>query len=119
MNEILQAASAFCGGTRPDPATVVTLVDQLRGRFGVDFVLRVLCIASSTYHAWMARQADPSRREREDRAITSEITDIAPPSGGTTAARRHTRSCGVGHPRVAQAGRAADAPSRFAGRLPA
>ncbi|MEU6148364.1 IS3 family transposase [Actinosynnema sp. NPDC047251] len=31
----------------------------------------------------MARQADPSDREREDRAITAEITDIHTASGGT------------------------------------
>ncbi|TWP44962.1 hypothetical protein FKR81_40480 [Lentzea tibetensis] len=36
--------------TRPDPATVVKLVSQLRGRFGVEPILRVLGIASSTYY---------------------------------------------------------------------
>ncbi|WP_033440830.1 IS3 family transposase [Saccharothrix sp. NRRL B-16314] len=59
------------------------LVEQLRGRFGVEFVLRVLGVASSTYHGWVARQAGPSRREREDEAIAAEITDIHTASGGT------------------------------------
>ncbi|MFE2758237.1 IS3 family transposase [Actinosynnema sp. NPDC059335] len=59
------------------------LVEQLRGRFGVEFVLRVLGVASSTYRGWVARQAAPSDREREDRAITDEITDIHTASGGT------------------------------------
>ncbi|CCH29432.1 IS3 family transposase [Actinosynnema sp. NPDC047251] len=59
------------------------LVEQLRGRFGVEFVLRVLGVSSSTYRGWVARQADPSDREREDRAITAEITDIHTASGGT------------------------------------
>jgi transposase InsO family protein len=60
----------------------VKLVEQLRGRFGVEFVLRVLGVASSTYHGWVARQADPSRREREDEAVTAEIIDIHAASGG-------------------------------------
>ncbi|GAB3006858.1 IS3 family transposase [Saccharothrix stipae] len=59
------------------------LVEQLRDRFGVEFVLRVLGIASSTYRGWVARQAEPSRRERDDRAITTEISDIHVASGGT------------------------------------
>ncbi|WP_170191974.1 IS3 family transposase [Saccharothrix syringae] len=58
-------------------------MEQLRGRFGVEFVLRVLGVASSTYHGWVARQAAPSRREREDRAITAEIADIHIASGRT------------------------------------
>lgn len=33
MKGILKAASAFRGGTRPDPTTIVTLVDQLRGDY--------------------------------------------------------------------------------------
>ncbi|QFZ18673.1 IS3 family transposase [Saccharothrix syringae] len=49
----------------------------------VEFVLRVLGVASSTYHGWVARQAGPSDREREDRAITAEIVDIHTASGGT------------------------------------
>jgi transposase InsO family protein len=61
----------------------VKLVEQLRGRFGVEFVLRVLGVASSTYRGWVARQAAPSDRERDDRAITDEITDIHAASGGT------------------------------------
>jgi len=61
----------------------VKLVQQLRGRFGVEFVLRVLGVASSTYHDWVARQTAPSDREREDRAITAEIIDIHAASGGT------------------------------------
>ncbi|MEU4765632.1 hypothetical protein AB0H12_20490 [Actinosynnema sp. NPDC023794] len=40
-------------------------MQQLRGRFGVEFVLRVLGVASSTYRGWVARQAAPSRRERD------------------------------------------------------
>nr|WP_193599567.1 transposase [Micromonospora purpureochromogenes] len=65
-NEILKAASAFRLGTRPDPATVVTLVDELRDRFGVEPVLRVLNVAVSTYYGWLAQTANPSARRRDD-----------------------------------------------------
>lgn len=60
----------------------MTLVQQLRGRFGVEPVLRVPGIASSTFHGWVARQAHPSPRERDDRTITAEIADIHAASGG-------------------------------------
>ena len=50
---------------------------------GVEFVLRVLGVASSTFHGWVARQAAPANRECEDEAITAEIVDIHTASGGT------------------------------------
>ncbi|MEU4446974.1 IS3 family transposase [Actinosynnema sp. NPDC050801] len=84
VNEILKTAFAsFARRNATRPATVVKLAEQLRGRFGVEFVLRILGIASSTYHGWVARQIDPSRRERDDRAILSEIAGIHAVSGGT------------------------------------
>ena len=59
------------------------LVQQLRDRFGVEPVLRVLGVASSTYHGWVRQQADPSRRRRDDETITAEIVDVHTLSGGT------------------------------------
>ncbi|CCH32976.1 IS3 family transposase [Actinosynnema sp. NPDC047251] len=56
---------------------------ELRSRFGVEPVLRVLGIASSTYHGWVRRQAEPPRRRRDDETITAEIVDIRTASGGT------------------------------------
>lgn len=35
------------------------LVSQLRGRFGVEPILRVIGIAPSTYYGWVTRAADP------------------------------------------------------------
>ncbi|MDX8149530.1 IS3 family transposase [Lentzea sp. BCCO 10_0061] len=52
------------------------LVAQLRGRFGVEPILRVLGIASSTYYGWVRRQADPSPRQRQDKELVAEIVDI-------------------------------------------
>ncbi|MFB6393587.1 ABC transporter permease [Polymorphospora lycopeni] len=45
----------------------MTLVNELKDRFGVEPVLRVLKIAPSTYYGWLARQAAPGPREIEDR----------------------------------------------------
>ncbi|MBF9129156.1 IS3 family transposase [Plantactinospora sp. S1510] len=61
----------------------MTLVNELRDRFGVEPVLRVLTIAPSTYYGWVAREADPGPREVEDRGLLSEIVDIHDRSGRT------------------------------------
>ncbi|GDY33401.1 IS3 family transposase [Gandjariella thermophila] len=44
--------------------------------FSVDLVLRVLGIPPSTYYAWRARQAAPSRRELEDTHLLEMIVKI-------------------------------------------
>jgi putative transposase len=59
------------------------LVEQLRGRFGVEPVLRVLGIPTPTFYGWVHRAANPSRRQRDDQAVTEQITDIHACSGGT------------------------------------
>ena len=61
----------------------MTLVDEMRGRFGVEPVLRVLQVAPSTYYGRLAREADPGPREVADRALLSEIVDIHDRSGQT------------------------------------
>ncbi|MBP2334698.1 IS3 family transposase [Saccharothrix coeruleofusca] len=58
-------------------------MQQLRGRFGVEPILRVLGIASSTYYGWVQRQTDPSPRQRQDEELVAEIVDIHTTSGGT------------------------------------
>jgi putative transposase len=83
----------------------MTLVNELRGRFGVEPILRVLNIAASTYYGWLARDAAPGQREVEDRGLLSEIVDIHDRSGQTygsprvhaTLARRGIR---VGRKRI-------------------
>jgi putative transposase len=44
--------------------------------FSVDLVLRVLGIPASTYYDWRARQAEPSRRAREDAELLAMIDEI-------------------------------------------
>ncbi|MFU8876458.1 IS3 family transposase [Micromonospora sp. SL4-19] len=61
----------------------MTLVSELRDRFGVEPVLRVLKIAPSTYYGWAAREATPGPREVDDRGLLSEIVDIHDRSGQT------------------------------------
>ncbi|MEV0394965.1 IS3 family transposase [Polymorphospora rubra] len=80
-------------------------MNELKDRFGVEPVLRVLRIAPSTYYGWLARQAAPGPREVEDRGLLSEIVDIHDRSAHTygsprvhaTLARRGIR---VGRKRV-------------------
>ncbi|MEV6233624.1 IS3 family transposase [Saccharopolyspora shandongensis] len=59
------------------------LVQQLRGRFGVEPVLRVIGIAPSTFYGRVKRAADPPARQRADEALTAEIVDVHTVSGGT------------------------------------
>ncbi|MFC7246010.1 IS3 family transposase [Catellatospora aurea] len=83
----------------------MTLVTELRGRFGVEPILRVLNIAPSTYYRWVARETHPDEREVEDRGLLTEIVDIHDRSGHTygsprvhaTLARRGIR---IGRKRV-------------------
>ncbi|MET7751629.1 IS3 family transposase [Micromonospora sp. NPDC005367] len=61
----------------------MTLVDELRDRFGVEPVLRVLGVAVSTYHGCLAQVAHPSARPREDAELAVEIAEIHHVSGDT------------------------------------
>ena len=59
------------------------LVDKLRDRFGVEPILRVIGVASSTYYGWVKQAAHPCRRRREDEQLLAEIRQIHEASGGT------------------------------------
>ncbi|MEU2036697.1 IS3 family transposase [Nocardia amamiensis] len=48
----------------------------------VELVLRVLGIASSTYHWWCKRLEQPSVRQVADEALLAEIVDVHTSSGG-------------------------------------
>ncbi|MDI5937360.1 MULTISPECIES: IS3 family transposase [unclassified Micromonospora] len=61
----------------------MTLVDELRDRFGVEPVLRVIGVAVSTYYGWLTQAANPSPRRREDAELAVEIAEIHHVSGGT------------------------------------
>ena len=81
------------------------IVTDLRDRFGVEPILRVLDVAPSTFYGWMAREAEPADREQVDRALLTEIVDIHDRSGATYGSPRvhatlHRRGIRVGRKRV-------------------
>src|SRR4051794_21477955 len=59
------------------------IVADLRDRFGVEPILRVLGVAPSTFYGWQARQAEPGDREQVDRALLTEIVEVHERCGGT------------------------------------
>src|SRR5438874_4963533 len=83
----------------------MTLVAQLRGRFGVEPVLRVINVRTSTYYGWVKRAADPCERTVVDHGLVSEIVDVHDLSGGTYGSPRvhatlRRRGIRVGRKRV-------------------
>jgi putative transposase len=64
------------------------LVDELRGRFGVEPVLRVIEVTASTFYGWLRQVADPSDRDEGDRGLLSNIYEIWDASGRTYGADR-------------------------------
>jgi putative transposase len=61
----------------------MTLVDRLRGRFGVEPILRVLEIPISTFYGWVARWRRPSPRDIEEVWLGEQIERIHKDSGET------------------------------------
>ena len=59
------------------------IVADLRDRFGVEPILRVLDIAPSTFYGWQARHAEPGEREQVDRGLLTEIVEVHERCGGT------------------------------------
>ncbi|UFN96254.1 IS3 family transposase [Micromonospora aurantiaca] len=75
----------------------MTLVDELRDRFGVEPVLRVIGVAASTYYGWLTQAANPSARRRKDAELAVEIAEIHDVSGGTYGSPRvHAMLCRQG-----------------------
>jgi putative transposase len=66
----------------------MTLVNELRGRFGVEPILRVINIRTSTYYGWVKRQTAPCERTLIDQSLVTEITAVHERSGGTYGAPR-------------------------------
>lgn len=58
-------------------------MDELRGRFGVEPVLRVLHVAPSTFYGWVKQAAEPSEHELVDRGLLSEIAEVCAEWNGT------------------------------------
>jgi putative transposase len=81
------------------------IVDELRDRFGVEPILRVLEVKPSTFYGWKARAAQPGERAQDDRGLLIEIVDIHEHSGGTYGSPRvhqvlRRRGIRVGRKRV-------------------
>ncbi len=58
---------------------MIAFIDDHRGEYGVEPICKVLPIAPSTYHAQVARRADPSRRSarsRQDEVLKAEICRV-------------------------------------------
>jgi transposase InsO family protein len=58
-------------------------VADLKDRFGVDPILRVLEVAASTYYGWLTQDRRPSRRRQVDAELLGQIEEIHDRSGGT------------------------------------
>jgi transposase InsO family protein len=75
-----QGLSLFCaGGARPPVEVMVAFIDDHRKAHGVEPICKVLPIAPSTYHAHIAKRADPSRlseRARRDLALKVAIRRV-------------------------------------------
>ena len=58
---------------------MIAFIDDHRGEYGVEPICKVLPIAPSTYHAQVARRANPSRRSarsRQDEVLKAEICRV-------------------------------------------
>ncbi|WP_422733613.1 DDE-type integrase/transposase/recombinase [Micromonospora sp. WMMD558] len=97
----------------------MTLVDELRDRFGVEPVLRVIGVAVSTYYGWLTQAANTSPRRRDDADLAVEIARFTTCRVAPTAAAGARHAAPARPPGGSQAGRAVDARARSAGGVPA
>jgi len=63
-------------------------VAAYRDLFGVEPVLRVLEVPTSTFYGWLAQQRDPCQRRLQDAWLTERIRTVHRRSGGTYGAPR-------------------------------
>ena len=92
-NEILRKASAyFCSGRARSPVqAMIAFIDDRRGVHGVEPICEVLPIAPSTYHAHVARRADPARcsaRARRDAGLIPLVEQVFDESFGVYGVRK-------------------------------
>jgi transposase InsO family protein len=76
---------------------MIAFIDDHREVYGVEPICRVLPIAPSTYHAQVARRADPSRaseRARRDAQLRIEIRRVHEANFGVYGARKVWRQLG-------------------------
>ena len=70
---------------------MIAFVDGHRGAYGVEPICRVLPIAPSTYHARVARRANPAKaspRVRRDLALMERIRRVHAANFGVYGARK-------------------------------
>ena len=76
---------------------MIAFIDDHRGEYGVEPICRVVPIAPSTYHAHVARRADPSRvsaRGVRDATIRAAIRRVHKANFGVYGARKVWRQLG-------------------------
>jgi transposase InsO family protein len=61
----------------------MSFVDKHRDLFGVEPILRVLEIPTSTFYGWLAQQRRPCQRRRDDQVLLGKIRAVHSRSGGT------------------------------------
>jgi transposase InsO family protein len=66
----------------------MTFVAEHRDRFGVEPVLRVLEVPTSTFYGWVAQQRDPCQHRRQDAWLLGKIRAVHARSGQTYGAPR-------------------------------
>ena len=70
---------------------MIAFIDDHRGAYGVEPICRVLPIAPSTYHAHVARRADPTRlsaRAKRDDALMPEVQRVFEENFGVYGVRK-------------------------------
>jgi putative transposase len=66
----------------------MSFVGEHRDRFGVEPILRVLEIPTSTFYGWVAQQRDPCQHRRQDAWLLDKIRAVHRRSGSTYGAPR-------------------------------
>jgi putative transposase len=66
----------------------MSFVATHRDRFGVEPILRVLRVPTSTFYGWLAQQRHPCPRRRQDALLVGKIRAVHGRSGGTYGAPR-------------------------------
>ena len=99
----------------------MTFVAEHRDLFGVEPILRVLEVPTSTFYDWLAQQRDPCQRRRQDAWLLGKIRAVHKRSGGTYGAPRvHAQlrrdGVGVSRKRVARLMGAHGLQGAFAGK---
>jgi putative transposase len=59
----------------------MTLVNELGDPFGVEPILRIIGVATSTFYGWLKQAAEPSQRRRDDAVLVADIGRIHERSG--------------------------------------